>query len=180
MRQCRVVRRYVAARLFEQKKTVPCILHHRLVVPTGSRSACRETVVRVERETGLEPATACLGSRNSTTELLPHDSGNTIAYLSRVYKSLGAFAFGSLGSVFFAKDTLLEGFLLSLLPLRVQLFLHGIHVVSDGSQAYDADQSCQKERGRRSEDQCRWQREFIGEGANDGWCCGITQQVGKE
>ena len=27
--------------------------------------------VRLERETGLEPATACLEGRNSTTELLP-------------------------------------------------------------------------------------------------------------
>jgi hypothetical protein len=27
---------------------------------------------RVERETGFEPATACLEGRNSTTELLPH------------------------------------------------------------------------------------------------------------
>ncbi len=40
--------------------------------PTGSRSACTETVYNVERETGLEPATACLEGRNSTTELLPH------------------------------------------------------------------------------------------------------------
>ncbi len=28
-----------------------------------------------ERETGLEPATACLEGRNSTTELLPQDRG---------------------------------------------------------------------------------------------------------
>ena len=28
----------------------------------------------VERETGLEPATACLEGRNSTTELLPLES----------------------------------------------------------------------------------------------------------
>ena len=27
-----------------------------------------------KRETGLEPATLCLGSRCSTTELLPHES----------------------------------------------------------------------------------------------------------
>ena len=40
--------------------------------PTGSRRACTETVYSVERETGLEPATACLEGRNSTTELLPH------------------------------------------------------------------------------------------------------------
>src|SRR6266571_2591081 len=39
--------------------------------PTGSRSACTETVYTWERETGLEPATACLEGRNSTTELLP-------------------------------------------------------------------------------------------------------------
>src|SRR2546426_4056335 len=39
--------------------------------PTGSRRACTETVYSVERETGLEPATACLEGRNSTTELLP-------------------------------------------------------------------------------------------------------------
>ena len=38
---------------------------------TGARSACKETVHRWERETGLEPATACLEGRNSTTELLP-------------------------------------------------------------------------------------------------------------
>jgi hypothetical protein len=30
---------------------------------TGSRSACKETVYRKERETGLEPATACLEGR---------------------------------------------------------------------------------------------------------------------
>src|SRR6266571_5665369 len=41
--------------------------------PTGSRSACTETVYSVERETGLEPATACLEGRNSTSELLPQD-----------------------------------------------------------------------------------------------------------
>jgi hypothetical protein len=28
----------------------------------------------MERETGFEPATACLGSKNSTTELLPHSA----------------------------------------------------------------------------------------------------------
>jgi hypothetical protein len=28
-------------------------------------------VILMERETGLEPATACLEGRNSTTELLP-------------------------------------------------------------------------------------------------------------
>src|SRR2546426_3014946 len=39
--------------------------------PTGSRRACTETVHVLERETGLEPATACLEGRNSTTELLP-------------------------------------------------------------------------------------------------------------
>ena len=33
--------------------------------PTGSRRACRETVYSVERETGLEPATACLEGRVS-------------------------------------------------------------------------------------------------------------------
>ena len=38
---------------------------------TGARSSCKETVHRLERETGLEPATACLEGRNSTTELLP-------------------------------------------------------------------------------------------------------------
>ncbi len=35
--------------------------------PTGSRRACTETVYSVERQTGLEPATACLEGRNSTT-----------------------------------------------------------------------------------------------------------------
>jgi hypothetical protein len=39
--------------------------------PTGVKSACKETVYNEERETGLEPATACLEGRNSTTELLP-------------------------------------------------------------------------------------------------------------
>jgi hypothetical protein len=33
---------------------------------TGARSACKETVYEGERETGLEPATACLEGRNST------------------------------------------------------------------------------------------------------------------
>ena len=33
--------------------------------PTGSRRACTETVYSVERETGLEPATACLEGRLS-------------------------------------------------------------------------------------------------------------------
>jgi len=35
--------------------------------PIGSRSTCTETVYTLERETGLEPATACLEGRNSTT-----------------------------------------------------------------------------------------------------------------
>ena len=34
-----------------------------------------ETVSYMERETGLEPATACLEGRNSTTELLPQSRG---------------------------------------------------------------------------------------------------------
>src|SRR6266851_494779 len=33
---------------------------------TGARSTCKETVHTKERETGLEPATACLEGRNST------------------------------------------------------------------------------------------------------------------
>jgi hypothetical protein len=56
-----------------------CTTKHRLsaylftawLFPTGVKSACKETVYRKERETGLEPATACLEGRNSTTELLP-------------------------------------------------------------------------------------------------------------
>src|SRR5438477_8903480 len=56
-----------------------CTIKHRLLAylftawlfPTGVRSACKETMYYEERETGLEPATACLEGRNSTTELLP-------------------------------------------------------------------------------------------------------------
>ena len=36
-----------------------------------------EPVEVSERETGFEPATACLGSKNSTTELLPQRGGMT-------------------------------------------------------------------------------------------------------
>jgi len=36
----------------------------------GLESACTETVHTVERETGLEPATACLEGRNSTGLLM--------------------------------------------------------------------------------------------------------------
>ena len=42
----------------------------------GLRSTLRSTkyfVLEMERETGFEPATTCLGSRCSTAELLPHD-----------------------------------------------------------------------------------------------------------
>src|SRR5881628_3636413 len=52
--------------------------------PTGSRRAYTETVYSVERETGLEPATACLEGRNSTTELLPHALTKTGKLLLRV------------------------------------------------------------------------------------------------
>src|SRR5207244_8394651 len=53
------------------------IIKHRLLAylftawlfPTGVRSACKETMYGEERETGLEPATACLEGRNSTTLL---------------------------------------------------------------------------------------------------------------
>ena len=38
--------------------------------PTGSRRACTETVYSVERETGLEPATACLDRRLLDTKSL--------------------------------------------------------------------------------------------------------------
>jgi hypothetical protein len=38
---------------------------------TACRQPAKRLVVSVERETGLEPATACLEGRNSTTELLP-------------------------------------------------------------------------------------------------------------
>ena len=42
--------------------------HHRLL---GTKARQDGLPGEKERETGLEPATACLGSRNSTTELLP-------------------------------------------------------------------------------------------------------------
>src|SRR5690348_362802 len=48
-------------------------------VTTSGEAACdgpaQGRLTREERETGLEPATACLEGRNSTTELLPHQSG---------------------------------------------------------------------------------------------------------
>src|SRR5947209_9646435 len=48
-----------------------CTIKHRLLAflftawlfPTGVRSACKETMYGKERETGLEPATACLEGR---------------------------------------------------------------------------------------------------------------------
>ncbi len=50
-----------------------CIIKHRLLAylftawlfPTGVKSACTETMYKWERETGLEPATACLEGRVS-------------------------------------------------------------------------------------------------------------------
>ena len=45
---------------------------------------------KLERETGLEPATSSLGSWHSTTELLPHSSDFTISsrclFVDTVYK----------------------------------------------------------------------------------------------
>jgi hypothetical protein len=38
---------------------------------TGARSACKETVHRWERETGLEPATACLEGRRLRSRRSP-------------------------------------------------------------------------------------------------------------
>ncbi len=62
--------------LFCQKHNVP--LH--IPSPSGcSQTASQGPVKRQsigkKRETGLEPATACLEGRNSTTELLPQDRG---------------------------------------------------------------------------------------------------------
>ena len=67
-----ITRQNVAVRLFAHNKTASCFLLHRLVATNWLQKACTETVYTVERETGLEPATACLEGRNSTTELLPH------------------------------------------------------------------------------------------------------------
>ncbi len=67
------MRQDVAVRVCAHKNTVSLLS---LTLPgcrqAASRPACRETMYKVERETGLEPATACLEGRNSTTELLPH------------------------------------------------------------------------------------------------------------
>src|SRR5713226_2777883 len=48
---------------------------------TGARSTCTETVYTWERETGLEPATACLEGRVSTDKV-------SISYRHRILNSL--------------------------------------------------------------------------------------------
>ncbi len=42
----------------------------------------------LERETGLEPATACLEGRNSTTELLPLESLSFYLWIKPLSKSM--------------------------------------------------------------------------------------------
>ena len=67
------MRQDVAVHLFTHKKTVSLLSLSPLGCHQSASSACKETVYMLERETGLEPATACLEGRNSTTELLPHE-----------------------------------------------------------------------------------------------------------
>src|SRR5579859_3161222 len=54
----------------------PCILPALLACSqAASGGPARGRLTRRKRETGFEPATACLEGRNSTTELLPRQSG---------------------------------------------------------------------------------------------------------
>ena len=46
----------------------------------------------LERETGFEPATFCLGSRYSATELLPLIGGARVERLSRFYHIIAFWA----------------------------------------------------------------------------------------
>jgi hypothetical protein len=53
-------------RLLAKTKTVCSNTSFSPILSIGLRSGSRETVHREKRETGLEPATACLEGRNST------------------------------------------------------------------------------------------------------------------
>src|SRR6266566_2327924 len=69
---CPTSRQVVAERTFAKNNDVSLLA----VTPfaclqTDSTGPAKRLVVSGERETGLEPATACLEGRNSTTELLP-------------------------------------------------------------------------------------------------------------
>ncbi len=64
-------------RLLAKTKTVCSNPSFSPILSIGLRSGSRETVYREKRETGLEPATACLEGRNSTTELLPQNDPGT-------------------------------------------------------------------------------------------------------
>jgi len=57
-------RQMVAERVFALKKTACSVFHRRLVASNSFRGSSRETVHSLERETGLEPATACLEGRH--------------------------------------------------------------------------------------------------------------------
>jgi hypothetical protein len=47
---------------------------HAILIQKGNRRPAQIAPGRLERETGLEPATLALARRCSTTELLPHGS----------------------------------------------------------------------------------------------------------
>ncbi len=59
-------RQAVGVRLLTKTKTVHLNPPSSPILSIGLESGFRETVERKERETGLEPATACLEGRNST------------------------------------------------------------------------------------------------------------------
>ena len=66
-------RQVVAERVCAKNNSVSLLAATPLAcLQTACRQPAKRLVVSRERETGLEPATACLEGRNSTTELLPH------------------------------------------------------------------------------------------------------------
>ncbi len=72
MRQCGFGRQVVTGHVFAKNNSVSLLAVSPLVcLQTACSRPAKRLVVPMERETGLEPATACLEGRNSTTELLP-------------------------------------------------------------------------------------------------------------
>jgi hypothetical protein len=58
----------------------------------SSQTGCEQFVAEMmERETGFEPATACLEGRNSTTELLPQKSRIILSLISNLCQRQNCF-----------------------------------------------------------------------------------------
>jgi hypothetical protein len=80
-RLSRGARQVVAERLFAKNNGVSLRTATPLAcLQTACRRPAKRLVVSGERETGLEPATACLEGRNSTTELLPLMDNGDLRY----------------------------------------------------------------------------------------------------